>query len=359
MTLMHPAERGGPGQPSRRSVLAAAAAFGASAAVGASALAAHAAAPTPAIHPRADWAGSLRPTGPMESEAPGDVKFLLVHHTESANGYSADRVPSILRGMYEFHTGPKKQWPDLAYNFLIDAHGGIWEGRAGSLAGPVKGSATGGSQGFAQLCCFIGSHTDTPPTAPAQAAMISLLAWLAQRYTIDLRSGRTITFTSRGSSKWPAGRAVTTDPVAGHRDMSDTTCPGDACYPLVRGALLGGAIALLPAAAPAPTPPATQPPATATPTQPPATATPTQPPTTTAAPTDTAGEPASARSSRVSATTVPAAGMSSDGPSTTVIAAGVGAAAAVGAGAVAAVISGRRAGDTSHEPAPEDSRLDG
>ncbi len=213
-----------------------------------------ASAPTPAgqppIRPRSDWASGLSPTGPLQPE--DEVKFLLVHHTQSPNGYAQEDVPRILRGFFGYHTSSDKGWPDIAYNFLIDAYGTIWEGRSGSLAGPVRGDATGGSQGFAQLCCFIGDHTSQPPTPAAQSAMSAVLAWLATRHGVNLQAGPTITFTSRGSNKWPAGSVVTTDPVAGHRDMSSTECPGDACYPLVRGALLAGAQQLMAAATPAP-----------------------------------------------------------------------------------------------------------
>ncbi len=263
--------------PTRRSVLrASAAAVALLAAEAARSPAAHAAPPLPAgrqpsaapqppIHPRQAWARGLAPTGAMRRERDGDVRFLLVHHTQTPNGYAADAVPARLRSIFEYHTGPKG-WPDVAYNFFVDAHGGIWEGRAGSLAGPVMGDATGGSQGFAQLCCFIGDHTATPPTAKAQAAMASLLAWLAGRYGIDLHAGETITFVSRGSNRWPRGTTVTTSPVAAHRDMSLTECPGDAAYPLVQGSLLAGAQRL--AARPAPVrPPTTAAPApTAAPT---------------------------------------------------------------------------------------------
>jgi hypothetical protein len=187
----------------------------------------------------------------MEQEAPGDVRFLLVHHTQTTNDYTADGAARQLRSMYSYHTG-EKGWPDLAYNFLVDSFGTIWEGRAGSLAGPVKGDATGGSQGYAQLCCFIGDLTDQPPTDAAQTGMTALLAWLAGRYSIDLFAGPTITFISRGSNKWAVGETVTTDPVAGHRDMSLTECPGDGCYPLVRTTLLTGAQALVGTPPPAP-----------------------------------------------------------------------------------------------------------
>nr|WP_246308831.1 N-acetylmuramoyl-L-alanine amidase [Kineosphaera limosa] len=193
--------------------------------------------PRPQIRPRSEWATG-RP--PKKRPTREDVRFLLVHHTQTPNTERPASIPGRLRGMYDFHTR-EKDWPDLAYNFLVDPFGRIWEGRAGSLAGPVRGDATGGSQGFAQLCCFIGDHRATPPTREAMAAMTSLLAWLTVRDGVDLSEGRTVRFVSRGSNRWPRGKTVTTDPVAAHRDMSRTDCPGDALYPLVRSQLLPGA----------------------------------------------------------------------------------------------------------------------
>ncbi len=197
---------------------------------------------TPRIRPRSSWAGTTCPVrGPLAVEGPGDVRFLLVHHTDTpGNDYTADRVPDLLRGMYRYHVGPDKGWADLAYNFLVDRYGGIWEGRAGSLHQPVVPGATGGSQGFDQLGCFLGNHSRTPPTPQAQASMISLLAWLSRKYGVDTRPGATTTFVSRGSNRWAAGRTVTTRTVEGHRSMSMTSCPGDAAYPLVLDAFPRG-----------------------------------------------------------------------------------------------------------------------
>ena len=203
---------------------------------------ASAAAPQPRIRPRNDWGDGLAPKGTLDVERPEDVKFLLVHHTAGANGYAQTDVRQTLRGIFSYHTGAKG-WKDVAYNFFVDAFGGIWEGRAGSLKAPVKGDATGGSQGFAQLCCFIGDHQKTPPTAAAQTAMADLLAWLAGVYAIDLTPGKKTSFVSRGSNLHPAGKSVTTSTIAAHRDMSKTACPGDACYTLVRGSLAAAAAA--------------------------------------------------------------------------------------------------------------------
>ena len=201
------------------------------------------------VQPRSAWGADLMPKGPLGQEAAGDVRFLLVHHTASSNSYAEAGVAGLLRGFYGFHTG-EKGWPDIAYNFLVDRFGRVWEGRTGSLDAPVKVDATGGSQGFAQLACFIGDHTTEPPTGPALDAMGKLLGALAVRYGIDVRPGATAAFTSRGSSRHPAGTEVTTPTIAGHRDMSLTSCPGNACYPLISSRLIPAA-----AAAAAPRPP--------------------------------------------------------------------------------------------------------
>lgn len=226
--------------------------------------------PQPPIRPRRDWAGSLRATGPLEVEKPGDSRFILIHHTVTPNGDRADQTPTRLRAIFRFHTGPKG-WPDVAYNFFVDAHGTIWEGRTGSIEKSVKGDATGGSQGFAVLCCFVGDHHREPPTPQAMEAMAHLIAWLAQRESISLKPGTKVSFVSRGSNKWRRGSTVVTAPVAGHRDMSSTECPGNALYPLVasqlwpRAAELAGA---LPQPTPTPTPSGGTPPVASAPASP-------------------------------------------------------------------------------------------
>ena len=208
------------------------------------------------VRPRSDWAEGLPVPEALAEEAPGDVRLLVVHHSASANGYAADDVPGILRGFHALHTGPERGWPDVAYNFFVDAAGTVWEGRAGSLAGPVQPDATGGSQGWSQICCFVGDHTTEPPTAAAQRSMTRLLAALARRY--DVPPDATTTFVSRGSSRWPEGATVTTHTIAGHRDVSLTSCPGDAAYALVQTAFPAEVAATLAARA-TPSAPATTP----------------------------------------------------------------------------------------------------
>ncbi len=185
----------------------------------------------PEIAPREAWGADLAVTGPIVPE--DDVRFLLVHHTASPNDYGPDDVVDLIRGFHRFHTSAEKGWPDVAYNFLIDRYGGIWEARAGSIAGPVRGDATGGSQGFALLCSLIGNHGGAPVTDEARASLVGLLAWLAERHTIDTEPGATVDFVSRGSNRWAEGTPVVASTISGHRDMSQTTCPGDFAYDLL------------------------------------------------------------------------------------------------------------------------------
>jgi len=180
------------------------------------------------IYPRDAWGADLPPKGPIHPETP---KFLLVHHTASASNYASAR--DVIRSTYSFHTSKAKGWPDVCYEFFVGRDGDVWEGRAGALTAPVIADATGGSQGFAQLVCLLGDFSTAPPTAAALEATAMVLAWLSRRDGIDITPGATTTFVSRGSDKWRAGTVVTTQTIAGHRDMTYTSCPGNGMYLLL------------------------------------------------------------------------------------------------------------------------------
>ena len=188
------------------------------------------------INPRSTWGSNYQPKGPLQSE---DVKFLIVHHSASRNGAVGADGPAALRSWFNYHTGPDKGWNDVAYNFVIDSGGGIWEARQGSLDGPVAGDATGGNQGFTQLVCLIGDFNTAQPSPAALGSLVALLAWLADRYGVSTSPGSRVTFESRGSNRWPAGTSVTTPTITGHRSMSKTTCPGSNLNNYVVGGLDG------------------------------------------------------------------------------------------------------------------------
>lgn len=281
------------------------------------------------INPRSSWAVDRLPKGPLSGE---DVRLLLVHHSASRNGHTGADAPAILRSFYDYHTSAEKGWNDIAYNFLIDADGGIWEGRAGSLAGPVAGDATGGNQGFSQLVCIIGDYNAVQPSPASLTSLVSVLAWLADRYGVSTAPGAEVTFTSRGSNRHPAGTTVTSPTITGHREMSQTTCPGDNLNAYVVGDLRADVEAARGGSAPPPPPPTTTTTTSTTTTS--TTTTTTVPPTTTTVPSSTTLRPSttippSSTAASVVATTSPAS------PSTTI---------PVAVGAVTAAPSGSPAG---------------
>ena len=220
----------------------------------------------------------------------------------------------------------------MAYNFFVDRFGRVWEGRAGSLAGPVAGDATGGSQGFDQKCAFLGDHRTEPPTPEAADAMASLLAMLGDRHGIDTSAGATATFESRGSNLHPAGASVTVPTITGHRRVSQTACPGDAGMALVTD-VLPGAVTARRAGPVAPTA------STVTTTTTPPTATSTSAPSTTAPTTTAAVLPAPPVAG---APLTSAAGGGGSGATPVALPAGLAAVAALGAGIVA--LRARRSG---------------
>ena len=160
------------------------------------------------------------------------VRNAIVHHTDNPNDYAAADVPAILRGIYLFHTHTNG-WCDIAYNFLVDRFGRIWEGRAGGVTMPVIGAHSMGfntnSTGVAMLGDF---ETGTVPDATV-AAMTAVLTWKLAYHGIDPLT--TVDVVSGGSYKWPAGTLVTLPVIAGHRDTQATTCPGAYGYALLPG----------------------------------------------------------------------------------------------------------------------------
>ena len=60
----------------------------------------------------------------------------VIHHTATTNSYSAASVPDILLGICYYHRNTRGWW-DIAYNFVVDQYGGVWEARAGGITKPT------------------------------------------------------------------------------------------------------------------------------------------------------------------------------------------------------------------------------
>ena len=76
------------------------------------------------------WGGDLVPPRVLPSF--GEVDLAVVHHTESANEYTAEQSAGIVLAITKFHRDTRG-WNDVGYNFLVDRFGTIFEGRAGGV----------------------------------------------------------------------------------------------------------------------------------------------------------------------------------------------------------------------------------
>lgn len=176
--------------------------------------------PQPHVIPRSQWGANegLRRGNPEFAS----INRIIVHHTDTKN---ADPDPAAtVRAIYQWHT-QGNGWNDIGYNFLIDQNGRIYEGRKardysyGEIAdgestlrqgviGAHAFNSNTGSVGIAML----GNFTSSAPNAATQDALVRLIAWKADRHNIDTMA---------------PGRLI------GHRDVYQTSCPGNVAHSLL------------------------------------------------------------------------------------------------------------------------------
>lgn len=191
-----------------------------------SALRASAAVAVPMIFSRAQWGAdeSWRDGAPRYN---GTILQAHVHHTATSNGYAPADVPAMIRSMYKYHTH-SLGWSDIAYNFLIDNYGTIWEGRYGGIDQPVRGAHTLGFNNSSTGFSMIGNYETAQPSSEMLGSLAQLAAWKLAMYGRDPQGWTQVT--SEGSDKFPSGKVVTLPVIDGHRDTNDTACPGGNVY---------------------------------------------------------------------------------------------------------------------------------
>ena len=182
----------------------------------------------PAIVTRAQWGAdeSWRRSAP--SYAP--VKLAFVHHTDNGNTYSRSAAPGIMRAIYYYHARTLG-WSDIAYNFLIDRFGTIYEGRYGGMTEGVIGAQTLGFNTGSTGVAVIGTFQSVKPPAAALAALTKVLAWKLDVHHINPTAQ--VAAMCGTSEKYTAGQIVTMPAIAGHRDANYTDCPGNKFYALL------------------------------------------------------------------------------------------------------------------------------
>lgn len=144
---------------------------------------------------------AANPTGSYLAHEPDRI---TIHHTASLLSDNRS-APEHIRGHQRFHQRDRG-WVDLAYHFIIDREGNVYEGRPVDVRGDT---ATTYDPTGHLLPCLEGDYDRQDPTPAQIDALVNLVAWMTVTHRID---------PSR---------------IGGHRDHADTSCPGDRVYELL------------------------------------------------------------------------------------------------------------------------------
>lgn len=159
----------------------------------------------PDIQPRSAW-GALAAAKPYEPMIPERIS---VHHAETPRPMTRETAISEIKAIQRFHQGGRG-WIDIAYHFIIDGTGQVWEGRPLTVVGAHVKEKNNGNVGIVLLGDFRSTGKQKPNAAQLES-LIALSRWLSAAYAI------------------PAGR------IQGHRDQEQTSCPGDNLYARLDG----------------------------------------------------------------------------------------------------------------------------
>jgi hypothetical protein len=183
----------------------------------------------PPIIARQAWAGRGNP--PSNGPFYGSINLAFVHHTDNPNGYSAGEVPGLILAIYDYHRFARGYF-DIAYNFVIDAFGRIWEARAGGIDEPVIGAHAGGYNSVSTGIAVLGTFMFQLPPPPALAALAHLLAWKLSLHGVPTLGKVRVEVDPFDAFYTPfaPGQRVLLPRIAGHRDGDLTDCPGDDLY---------------------------------------------------------------------------------------------------------------------------------
>jgi hypothetical protein len=189
---------------------------------------AQAATSQPAIISRAQWGADASHLNlPCPGIAP-TLNMAFIHHTDTTNSYTKSQSAGIVRGIFRYHTDTRG-YCDIAYNFLVDKYGQIFEGRLGGITNNVVGAHTGGYNYGSVGVAMLGNYSNVKPTSAMLTSVTKLLAWRLDVAHVPA-IGTVSVKTGSGNDHHAAGSMVTFNRIAGHRDASYTSCPGAYLY---------------------------------------------------------------------------------------------------------------------------------
>ena len=138
------------------------------------------------------------------------VEHVIIHHSDTAN--FNDPVLEM-RSIYYFHA-VTRGWGDIAYNYLVDFLGNVYEGRVGGETA-VGTHAEGYNRGSCGIC-LMGRFFEDGITPEMHNAIVWITAWAARDLDPEASA--------------PFYDIPNLPTISGHRDVNNTSCPGDEFY---------------------------------------------------------------------------------------------------------------------------------
>jgi hypothetical protein len=188
--------------------------------------------PVPPIVTRAEWGANEALRKPGQTYDSSVVK-LIVHHTGTPN--SVTNYAGLCRGILANETSG--EYIDIAYNWLIDPNGRIYEGRwarnyppgaphtGESLGANVRGAHAIYHNAHTIGVALMGTYDAIDPPPAMVNALVTLLTWKCARWGIN----------PLGRGLYTASNGAVADlfNICGHRDTSATDCPGQRVEPML------------------------------------------------------------------------------------------------------------------------------
>lgn len=154
------------------------------------------------VYERSEWkAQPARATTPLSK---GAVDELVGHYSsmEAERRVNHSGCLEVVRNIQRYHQ-VTKGWSDIAYNWLLCNHGGVFEGRGWN----VMSAATFGHNDHTQAFCFLGGDVKNRDDVTVDGRLA--MTWVVNDF----------------HKKFGANKKV-----VGHRDRVNTECPGDEIY---------------------------------------------------------------------------------------------------------------------------------
>ena len=170
--------------------------------------------PKPTIITRQEWGARL----PKRTTPINQYEYLTIHHAAGWPASNLQEGKTAVKEIQDFHMDGRG-WDDIAYHFLVDDAGNIYQGRSETLRGAHTLNWNNYNIGLCVLGCFdppyeasAGIPCHQHLTQEAKNSIVHLFSWLIDAYGYP-----------------------NADLLKGHRDYYDfahTSCPGQNIHQL-------------------------------------------------------------------------------------------------------------------------------